>query len=431
MEDHHSDRKIGKKGEAHVFSFARDQKAVIAHTSLNQSALDFQGNRDRIIKSIKKAKASGCTYRTCQETEIPGYGCEDHFMELDTFNHCWEVIGDLLRDPELTRDILVETTMPILFRSSSYNCKVMLLNGKIVGIRPKIFMADGQNYAESRYFNCYRPKKDNKLEEYLLPEFIEEITGQKFVPFGLFNIRTRDNISIGLEICEEVWRLNTITRNFILDCDIVFCSNGSHFGLNKLERRINCVQSRTSSSYMGAYFYTNAIGCDGGRLCFDGNNFCIQNQEVISVSEASPLNEVQVNRVVVDIGAIKNKRLSNINDLREAALLDRSIPELVIDFQMCYHYEDRPIQPTKLSAPFKMDREEIQILNCITCFLWDYLRKSGATGFMLPLSGGADSGLTAVIFYYFANRLLEYLHRKGPQIRTEILDQLRTIFKDD
>lgn len=56
MEDHHGDRKIGKKGEAHVFSFARDQKAVIAHTSLNQSALDFQGNRDRIIKSIKRPR---------------------------------------------------------------------------------------------------------------------------------------------------------------------------------------------------------------------------------------------------------------------------------------------------------------------------------------------------------------------------------------
>lgn len=53
---------------------------------------------------------------------------------------------------------------------------------------------------------------------------------------------------------------------------------------------------------------------------------------MISVSEASPLNEVQVNRVVVDIGAIKTKRLSNINDLREASLLDRSIPELLIDY---------------------------------------------------------------------------------------------------
>jgi NAD+ synthase (glutamine-hydrolysing) len=165
-----------------------------------------------------------------------------------------------------------------------------------------------------------------------LPEFIEEITGQREVPFGLFNIRTRDNIAIGMEICEEIWRLNTVTRNYILDSDIVFCSNGSHFGLDKIETRITCVKSRTSGSYMGAYFYTNAIGCDGGRMCFDGNNFCIQNQKMISVSEASPLLEVQVKKVVVDIGAIKNKRLGNINNLRESALLDRGIPEIVIDF---------------------------------------------------------------------------------------------------
>jgi NAD+ synthase (glutamine-hydrolysing) len=143
MEEVPKSSKIGSRGEGEIYSFARNLKAVIAHVSLNQSALDFEGNKNRIIKSIQKAKAMGCSYRTCQETEIPGYGCEDHFMELDTYTHCWEVIADILRDPELTKNILVETTMPILFRSSSYNCKLLLLNGKIVGIRPKIFLADG------------------------------------------------------------------------------------------------------------------------------------------------------------------------------------------------------------------------------------------------------------------------------------------------
>jgi NAD+ synthase (glutamine-hydrolysing) len=31
------------------------------------------------------------------------------------------------------------------------------------------------------------------------------------------------------------------------------------------------------------------------------------------------------------------------------------------------------------------------------CWLWDYLRRSGATGFLLPLSGGADSSSVAAI----------------------------------
>ena len=31
------------------------------------------------------------------------------------------------------------------------------------------------------------------------------------------------------------------------------------------------------------------------------------------------------------------------------------------------------------------------------CWLWDYLRRSGASGFLLPLSGGADSASVAAI----------------------------------
>lgn len=160
-----------------MYSFNRNLKAKIAQCSLNQSALDFEGNKNRIIESIKKAKQLGCRYRASQESEIPGYSCEDHFREIDTFSHSWEVIADLLKDPELTNDIIVETTLPIFYRSTTYNCKILMLDGKIIGIRPKIFMADGMNYRESRYFNCYKPKKDNMLEEFLLPEFIEQITG--------------------------------------------------------------------------------------------------------------------------------------------------------------------------------------------------------------------------------------------------------------
>lgn len=30
------------------------------------------------------------------------------------------------------------------------------------------------------------------------------------------------------------------------------------------------------------------------------------------------------------------------------------------------------------------------------CYLWDYLRRSRATGYFLPLSGGADSSAVAL-----------------------------------
>ena len=38
----------------------------------------------------------GAAYRLGPELEISGYSCEDHFLEDDTFTHCWEVCRDVL-----------------------------------------------------------------------------------------------------------------------------------------------------------------------------------------------------------------------------------------------------------------------------------------------------------------------------------------------
>lgn len=46
------------------------RKVTVAATTLNQWALDFEGNRERILQSILEAKEHGATYRTGPELEI-------------------------------------------------------------------------------------------------------------------------------------------------------------------------------------------------------------------------------------------------------------------------------------------------------------------------------------------------------------------------
>lgn len=48
---------------------------TVATCSLNQWALDWEGNRDRILESIKVAKSRGATIRTGPELEVPGTTC--------------------------------------------------------------------------------------------------------------------------------------------------------------------------------------------------------------------------------------------------------------------------------------------------------------------------------------------------------------------
>ncbi len=42
--------------------------------------------------------------------------------------------------------------MPVAFKNALYNCMVVILNGRILLVRPKLQMADDGLYREGRYF---------------------------------------------------------------------------------------------------------------------------------------------------------------------------------------------------------------------------------------------------------------------------------------
>jgi len=49
---------------------------IVSTCNLNQHAMDFEGNMERIKKSVDEARAAGARLRLGPELEIPGYGCE-------------------------------------------------------------------------------------------------------------------------------------------------------------------------------------------------------------------------------------------------------------------------------------------------------------------------------------------------------------------
>lgn len=173
-------------------------------SSLNQWSLDFEGNADRIIQSIREAKAAGATLRVGPELEITGYGCLDHFLEGDTFLHSWEMLARIIQDADC-QDILVDVGMPVRHRNVRYNCRVIFYNKKILLIRPKMFLANDGNYREMRYFTPWQRVRE--VEDYYLESIVGDITGQYKVSFGDGVISTRDSC-IGTETCEELFTSN-------------------------------------------------------------------------------------------------------------------------------------------------------------------------------------------------------------------------------
>ena len=109
-----------------------------------------------------------------------------------------------LLQSDLTNGILCDIGMPVVHRSVRYNCRVFLLNQKIVLIRPKICMANDGNYRELRYFTPWHESKWYTLEDYYLPHNISEFTEQSTVPFGLGLLQLKDTC-LAAETCEEMF----------------------------------------------------------------------------------------------------------------------------------------------------------------------------------------------------------------------------------
>lgn len=364
-------------------------KTILATCNLNQWALDFEGNLARIKESIVEAKAAGARYRLGPELEIPGYGCEDSFLEGDTLCHSWEVLAELLNS-DLTDGIVCDIGMPVMHKDIRYNCRVFVLNRKILLIRPKMILAMDGNYREGRWFTPWRQIR--VLEDFVLPRPIFKLTGQKTVPMGDGVLRFNDT-ALAAETCEELFAPDSPNIYLGLDgVEIITNGSGSHHELRKLNQRTDLIQSATAKNG-GVYLYANQQGCDGGRLYFDGCAMVVANGKVLAQGSQFSLKDVEVVTAVVDLDQVRSFRGAFISRMNQAAE-SAAVPRISVDFDLTVN--DPTIPPSKIKGmQYHSPQEEIAYGPA--AWLWDYLRRSGTSGYFLPLSGGADSSAVAAI----------------------------------
>ncbi|KAM9764761.1 glutamine-dependent NAD(+) synthetase isoform 1-T1 [Menidia menidia] len=395
------------------------RKATVATCSLNQWALDFEGNAERILRSVEIAKARGAKYRLGPELEICGYGCADHFYESDTLLHSFQVLRTLLESP-VTQDIICDVGMPIMHHNVRYNCRVLFLNRKILLIRPKMLMANQGNYREMRWFSPWN--KLRQVEEYFLPRMIQEVTGQDTVPFGDCVLSTKDTC-IGTEICAELWNPNSPHIQMGLDGVEIFTnSSASHHELRKADQRVNLIKSATLKSG-GIYLYANQRGCDGDRVYYDGCAMVAINGDIVAQGAQFCLNDVEVITATLDLEDVRSYR----GELCQPHMESEPKPchRIKVDFSLSSG--DDIYLPTHQPIQWHFHTPEEEISLGPACWLWDYLRRSGQAGFLLPLSGGVDSSSTACIVHCMCVLLCQAVEDGNGQV----LKDVRRVVGDD
>ncbi|XP_070638845.1 glutamine-dependent NAD(+) synthetase isoform X3 [Bos indicus] len=458
------------------------RKVTVATCALNQWALDFEGNLQRILKSIEIAKHRGARYRLGPELEICGYGCWDHYYESDTLLHSLQVLAALLESP-VTQDIICDVGMPVMHRNVRYNCRVIFLNRKILLIRPKMALANEGNYRELRWFTPWsrsrpvalRPARSccggvlcmeeravaslastggyicipvslqcpqtlsgvpwdrivlfflQQTEEYFLPRMLQDLTKQETVPFGDAVLSTWDTC-IGSEVCEELWTPHSPHVDMGLDGVEIFTNaSGSHHVLRKAHARVDLVTMATTKNG-GIYLLANQKGCDGDRLYYDGCALIAMNGSIFAQGSQFSLDDVEVLTATLDLEDIRSYRAEissrNLAALRECPSQASRVspyPRVKVDFALSCH-EDL-LEPVSEPIEWKYHSPAEEISLGPACWLWDFLRRSRQAGFFLPLSGGVDSAATACLVYSMCHQVCEAVKRGN----LEVLADVRTI----
>ncbi|CAI5537588.1 unnamed protein product [Closterium sp. Naga37s-1] len=373
--------------------------------------MDFEGNTNRIIASIREAKARGASYRIGPELEITGYGCEDHFLEHDTCQHAWECLAAIIASGA-TAGILCDIGLPVEHRGVRYNCRALVHSRRILLLRPKMDLANDGNYRETRWFATW--KRLGVVESVRLPAVVTAACeGQREVPIGDGVLDLLDS-TLASETCEELFTpLAPHIRAALAGAEVVGNGSGSHHELRKLGTRVGLVQSATSKAG-GVYLYANQKGCDGGRLYYDGCAMVVVNGQVVAQGSQFTLADVEVVTATVDLDQVASYR-GAISSLREQASASAAAPStsfpslssaaspappivrIPSDISICHPSSASLTLAISHPLQIRYHLPEEEIALGPACWLWDYLRRSGASGFLLPLSGGADSSSVAAI----------------------------------
>ena len=348
----------------------------VAAASLNQTPLDWAGNMARIRQAVRLSKESKVNFLLLPELSITGYGCEDafsaHFL-LERAEKCLFALA------EEAVDIVVIAGLPILHRKAVYNCAAVLAGGKVLGIVPKQHLAgDGLHY-EPRWFRPWKPG-------------VRDIWGEN-IPMGdiHFNI---NGIRIGLEICEDAWVADRpgarLARRGV---DIIFNPSASHFSMGKSLTRKNFVIDG-SRAYGCAYVYANLLGNEAGRAIYDGGNLIAFAGDLVAASPRLGFEDVVLATATVDVdlGRTRQARTASFEPLA-------GFGDDCVDADVALGEVNDLDPPALKQDPWEAGPgiKQQEFTRAMALGLFDYLRKSRAHGFVVSLSGGADSTACALL----------------------------------
>lgn len=265
------------------FGFIRIATAVPA-----VKVADTDANVREICRMTEEAEAGEASIVLFPELCVTGYTCGDLFGQQKLISSAENGVRKILG---FTRGKAVTAVIgaPVRFRGRLYNCAIVIRNGNIKGIVPKIWLPNYNEFYESRWFSSGRDFLDQHSSA--TGRFL--VNGKDTVREGWcaeieyagFRCNISPNIifetgrtSFGIEICEDMWTpIPPSTYLALAGAQLILNPSASNEVLAKHAYRKELVSQQSARNICGYVYCSSGFGESTQDLVFGGASLIYEN----------------------------------------------------------------------------------------------------------------------------------------------------------
>jgi len=345
-------------------------------------------NSNEIVDQIKKANELNIEIVTTPELSVTGYTASDMFLN-DTLIEDSITSLKYIIDSTSDLDIISIIGVPIRHKNQLFNTAVVINKGEILGIIPKTYIPNYNEFYEKRWFSSSKDLSNNTIKLF-----------GKDIPFNtniIFKDKENENISFAVEICEDLWCPIPPSINHTLNgASIVFNLSASNELIGKANYRKELVKNHSSKT-ISAYVYASSGPCEStSDLVFSGHSIISElgtilcNNKNFSFESNITYTDIDVKRIMND--RYKNKSFMQVKENLNYTEIEIDIKDKITSLNR--EYSMYPFVPS--NDNLKKDRCE-EIIDIQSIALARRLMYTNTVKTVIGMSGGLDSTLAFLV----------------------------------
>jgi NAD+ synthase (glutamine-hydrolysing) len=349
---------------------------------------DCQFNIAQLKRLIKQANDCGSSVICFPELSLTAYTCADLFGQQLLLDEAETALSQLV-DETKELDIVSIVGMPIAHGGATINAAVVFGRGHIMGVVPKTYLPNYNEFYEKRWFTSALQLSDDSVR--LCGETVRMDSNMLF--------RT-PQFTFGIELCEDLWATvppSSITA--LQGAEVIFNLSASNECIGKHNYLCSLIAQQSARCIAGYVYSSCGFGESTTDVVFAGNAIVYENGTLLAASERFKFSE-QLVTADIDVERIRSERRKNttfasnkmyVTSDKPSVVVDVDVAEKTIILQRCF--EPHPFVPQGRA----LDERCEEIFAIQMSGLAQRLVHTHAQSAVVGISGGLDSTLALLV----------------------------------